>query len=102
MHEGKRPNAAANLRLPLTLDVTAPWPVKGLTFDIDGVFTANTLHIMSKNMVEAFFIGLGLYLPQLKTLCIYGPFNYQGEFSSDSNRQFDAFFKTARSRQRHS
>ena len=93
MHEGKLPNAAANLRLPLTLDVTAPWPVKGLTPHVDGVFTANTLHIMSKNMVEAFFTGLGLYLPQLKTLCIYGPFNYQGEFSSDSNRQFDAFLK---------
>lgn len=93
MHEGKLLNAVTNLRLPLTLDVTVPWPVEDLTPDIDGAFTANTLHIMSKNMVEAFFSGLGLYLPQLKTLCIYGPFNYQGEFSSDSNRQFDAFLK---------
>ncbi|MGI2121448.1 DUF938 domain-containing protein [Shewanella baltica] len=91
--EGGLFNAGANLALPLILDVTAPWPVEGLTPDIDSVFTANTLHIMSKNMVEAFFTGLGLYLPQLKTLCIYGPFNYQGEFSSDSNRQFDSFLK---------
>ncbi|GIU12261.1 DUF938 domain-containing protein [Shewanella morhuae] len=82
-----------NLVLPLILDVTAPWPVDGLTPEIDAVFSANTLHIMSKNMVEAFFNGLGLYLPQLNTLCIYGPFNYQSEFSSDSNRQFDGFLK---------
>ncbi|SUI68047.1 DUF938 domain-containing protein [Shewanella morhuae] len=86
-------NTTTNLVLPLILDVTAPWPVDGLTPEIDAVFSANTLHIMSKNMVEAFFNGLGLYLPQLNTLCIYGPFNYQGEFSSDSNRQFDGFLK---------
>lgn len=91
--EGGLFNAGENLTLPLILDVTAPWPVDGLTPEIDAVFSANTLHIMSKNMVEAFFTGLGLYLPQLKTLCIYGPFNYQGEFSSDSNRQFDGFLK---------
>ena len=86
-------STTTNLVLPLILDVTAPWPVNGLTPDIDAVFSANTLHIMSKNMVEAFFNGLGLYLPQLNTLCIYGPFNYQSEFSSDSNRQFDGFLK---------
>ena len=86
-------STTTNLVLPLILDVTAPWPVDGLTPEIDAVFSANTLHIMSKNMVEAFFSGLGLYLPQLNTLCIYGPFNYQGEFSSDSNRQFDGFLK---------
>ncbi|MCL1091145.1 class I SAM-dependent methyltransferase [Shewanella profunda] len=82
-----------NLRLPLTLDVTTPWPVDKLTPYIDAVFTANTLHIMSKNMVEAFFIGLGQYLPKLKTLCIYGPFNYRGQFTSDSNRDFNDFLQ---------
>ena len=91
--EGKLSDVAANLALPIILDVTTPWPVGGLTPEIDAVFSANTLHIMSKNMIEAFFSGLGLYLPQLNTLCIYGPFNYQGEFSSDSNRQFDGFLK---------
>lgn len=93
MHEGKLSNPAANLRLPLILDVTAPWPVHNLSPDIDAVFTANTLHIMSKAMVKAFFSGLGTYLPQLNTLCIYGPFNYQGQFTSDSNCQFDTFLK---------
>ncbi|QYJ80308.1 DUF938 domain-containing protein [Shewanella acanthi] len=81
-----------NLRLPLMLDVTQPWPVKDIAKSIDAVFTANTLHIMSKTMVEAFFDGLS-QLDNLSTLCIYGPFNYQGQFTSDSNRQFDAFLK---------
>ncbi|MCG9963485.1 DUF938 domain-containing protein [Shewanella cutis] len=80
-----------NLGLPITLDVTAPWPVNGT--HIDAVFSANTMHIMSKSMVEAFFNGLGEYLPQLNTLCLYGPFNYQGHYTSNSNRQFDHFLK---------
>ncbi|MEL4430827.1 DUF938 domain-containing protein [Shewanella mangrovisoli] len=80
-----------NLGLPFALDVTQPWPIDDPR--IDAVFSANTLHIMSQTMVEAFFTGLGQYLPQLKTLCIYGPFNYQGQFTSDSNRQFDQYLK---------
>lgn len=91
--EALLPNPASNIRLPLCLDVTQPWPIHSLSPDIDAVFTANTLHIMSKEMVEAFFSGLGANLPQLNTLCIYGPFNYQGQFTSDSNRQFDAFLR---------
>lgn len=86
-------NPTTNIRPPLCLDVTQPWPIDRLSPDIDAVFTANTLHIMRKEMVEAFFSGLNTYLPQLNTLCIYGPFNYQGQFTSDSNRQFDAFLR---------
>ncbi|MCH1930067.1 class I SAM-dependent methyltransferase [Shewanella sp. A25] len=81
-----------NLKLPLTLDVTQAWPINDIVKSIDAVFTANTLHIMSKTMVEAFFDGLS-QLENLGTLCIYGPFNYQGQFTSDSNRQFDAFLR---------
>lgn len=73
MHEGKLPNAAANLRLPLTLDVTAPWLVEGLTPDIDGVFTANTLHIMSKNMVGAFLLVLVCISPNSRLFAFTVP-----------------------------
>jgi hypothetical protein len=27
-------------------------------------------------------------------LCVYGPFNYRGHYTSDSNAQFDAWLKT--------
>lgn len=90
-HQQGHQKGIHNLGLPFALDVTQAWPVDGT--GIDAVFSANTLHIMSKSMVEMFFNGLGKYLPRLNTLCIYGPFNYQGQFTSDSNRQFDYFLK---------
>lgn len=79
---------SGNLRSPLELDVTQPWPVDQLE-PIDAIFSANTLHIMSKAMVEAFFEGIGRHLVPNGQFCVYGPFNYQGKYTSDSNRQFD-------------
>ncbi|MDX1398639.1 MAG: DUF938 domain-containing protein [Oceanospirillum sp.] len=82
--------AGSNLLAPVELDVTqAQWPeVKA-----DGVFTANTLHIMSWAMVEAFFQGVGALLPEGGKLCLYGPFNYQGAYTSESNQAFDHFLR---------
>jgi len=77
-----------NLRAPLALDVrVTPWPCGA---DVDAVFTANTLHIMSWAEVEACFAGLGRLLPAGGTLGIYGPFRYGGAFTSESNAAFDA------------
>lgn len=72
---------------PLELDVaTGPWP--GTRFD--AAFSANTLHIMGWEEVEAFFRGLDAALANSATLAVYGPFNYGGAFTSESNREFDA------------
>jgi cyclopropane fatty-acyl-phospholipid synthase-like methyltransferase len=72
---------------PLELDVAVgPWP--GAKFD--AVFSANTLHIMGWEEVEAFFGGLEAVLAEPAMLAVYGPFNYNGRFTSDSNREFDA------------
>ena len=77
-----------NLRAPLALDVrVTPWPGGA---DVDAVFSANTLHIMSWAEVEACFAELGRLMPAGGTLCIYGPFRYRGEFTSASNAAFDA------------
>ncbi|WOT06609.1 DUF938 domain-containing protein [Shewanella youngdeokensis] len=79
-----------NLRPPLALDVMQHWPVNSTGLStIDAIFTANTLHIMSKDMVKAFFCGAGQHIAVHGQLCIYGPFNYQGNYTSDSNRHFD-------------
>ncbi|NKF51554.1 DUF938 domain-containing protein [Shewanella sp. WXL01] len=79
-----------NLQFPVALDVTKPWPT--LNEQVHSVFTANTLHIMSKTMVEALFSGLGTLLEQSGSqLIIYGPFNYQGKYTSESNANFDAW-----------
>lgn len=60
----------------------------------DAVFTANTLHIMGWQEVEALFAGLPSMLREGPvTLVAYGPFNRNGQFTSDSNRTFDAWLK---------
>lgn len=59
----------------------------------DAVFSANTLHIMSWPEVEAFFEGVGSVLEPGGKLAIYGPFNYNGAFTSDSNARFDVWLK---------
>jgi hypothetical protein len=76
----------ANLRVPTLLDVRqAVWPVRGA----DAIFTANTLHIMSWPEVTAFYRGVGGVLSPCGVLCVYGPFRYDGRYTSDSNREFD-------------
>ncbi len=75
-----------NLRAPTLLEVRqAVWPVRS----VDALFTANTLHIMSWPEVMALFHGIGAVLSPAGVLCIYGPFRYEGRYTSDSNREFD-------------
>ena len=75
-----------NLRPPTVLDVRqAVWPLRS----IDALFTANTLHIMSWPEVVALYRGLGGVLSPGGVLCVYGPFRYDGRYTSDSNREFD-------------
>jgi cyclopropane fatty-acyl-phospholipid synthase-like methyltransferase len=63
----------------------------------DAVFSANTLHIMGWPEVEAFFAGIGELVEAAAvsgfTLAIYGPFNVGGDYTSESNREFDAWLK---------
>jgi SAM-dependent methyltransferase len=75
-----------NTPSPIHLDVNDSWPNR--TFD--AVFSANTLHIMSWEEVERFFDRLQHTLAPAGTVAIYGPFNYAGRFTSDSNAAFDA------------
>lgn len=83
--------ALPNLPLPLLLDIHDASPaIKGY----DAVFSANTLHIMSWPLVQQFFSRLNDFCTVEATLCIYGPFNYNGRFTSDSNRAFDASLKS--------
>lgn len=79
-----------NLRPPRALDVTqTPWP----SFDADAVFTANTLHIMAWDAVRSLISGVGRLLPSEGLLCVYGPFLYDGEYTSPSNAEFDRMLK---------
>lgn len=75
----------ANLRKPLQFDVRNPVRPEG---NFDAVFSANTLHIMSWENVQRTFQHLSTFVVGT-VLCVYGPFNYQGQFTSDSNARFN-------------
>lgn len=89
--ERLRRAALPNLPLPLQLDISADALPEQ---QFDAVFSANTLHIMSWPVVEQFFSRLADLTTQQATLCIYGPFNYNGRFTSDSNKAFDLSLKS--------
>jgi cyclopropane fatty-acyl-phospholipid synthase-like methyltransferase len=81
--------ASPNLPQPLLLDVTGEWPEQRF----DAAFTANSLHIMPWTAVEQLFAGVDTVLEREGTLAVYGPFNYHGTYTSDSNREFDGWLK---------
>lgn len=79
-----------NLRKPRTLNVgQGVWPVN----QVDAIFTANTCHIMSWERVRDMFEGANRVLKPGGHLLIYGPFNVNGEYTSESNKEFDASLK---------
>ena len=85
-----RREGAPNLLAPIALNVREhPWAVEA----VDAVFSANTLHIIPWSAVRDFFRGVGEVLGRSGLLCVYGPFRYRGEYTSDSNAEFDRWLK---------
>jgi cyclopropane fatty-acyl-phospholipid synthase-like methyltransferase len=82
--------ALPNTPAPIAFDVSAAWPQRRF----DAVFSANTLHIMSWSEVERLFAGLPGILTDDARLVIYGPFNYGGQYTSESNAVFNAWLKS--------
>lgn len=74
---------------PIELDVGGAWPAG----EYDAVFSANTLHIMSWERVRALFAALPGVLTDDAVVAVYGPFNYGGRYTSDSNAAFDRWLK---------
>lgn len=83
--------ALGNVRAPIALDVNAhAWRAGRY----DAVFSANTLHIMSWPEVVQCFDGIAEVLLPGGVVAIYGPFNYGGRHTSESNARFDAWLRT--------
>lgn len=79
-----------NTKAPLALDTQHDqWP----DIKVDAVFSANTTHIMHWPDVEAFFAGVGEVLNAGGLFALYGPFNYNKSYTSDSNERFDGWLK---------
>ena len=74
-----------NILPPIKLDVLEQWPDEVF----DATYSANTAHIMGWDAVCATFAGLGTHLAPGSLYCLYGPFNQDGRYTADSNREFD-------------
>src|SRR5690554_6850712 len=83
--------ALPNILPILELDAgKIPWPVA----DVRWAFSANTAHIMGWDHVEQMFRGIGERLADDGAFCLYGPFNHRGQFTSESNREFDQYLRS--------
>ena len=79
-----------NVLPPVELNVsTSQWP----QLEVDAVFTANSIHIMQQQDVDNLINGVGKLLKQGGIFVIYGPFNYNGRYTSKSNEDFDHWLK---------
>jgi len=80
-----------NTPAPVELNVsTSAWPQQ----KFGAVFSANTVHIMNLSDVEAMFAGAGSMLSSGGRFLLYGPFNYDNQYTSDSNASFDSWLKS--------
>lgn len=76
-----------NVRTPIDLKIGRDsWP----NIPLDAVFTANTTHIMQVEEAKAMMAIIAQNLPKGGVFCQYGPMKVGGEFTSESNREFDA------------
>ena len=84
-----------NIIAPIKLDVSKDkWPEKNTTQKIDAIFSANVVHIMAwENVIDYFNYGAKL-LKKDGLFILYGPFNYHGNYTSESNANFDQWLKS--------
>ena len=81
--------AQSNLLKPLVLDIDGNWPQQRY----DAVFSANTAHIVSWQQVQTLFSQIEDVLAEDGFFILYGPFNYDGAYTSESNAKFDQWLK---------
>jgi SAM-dependent methyltransferase len=90
IHQWLADAALPNTPPPIALDVaTSPWPLTIQAFD--AAFTANTLHYMPWEAVQALLAQLPQHLAPGAVFIAYGPFRIDGRHTSDSNVQFDSW-----------
>ena len=81
----------SNVLSPLSINVDYDDIPKS---EFDSVFTANTCHIMGWKSVLHMIEKVGTSLPSQGLFIIYGPFNFEGKYTSKSNKAFDEKLKS--------
>ncbi|MDH3266382.1 MAG: class I SAM-dependent methyltransferase, partial [Gammaproteobacteria bacterium] len=84
IHAWLREAGLPNVVAPLRLDVLQ----HAMRQTFDGIYSANTSHIMSIAAVEKMFSLASLALPQGGKFLLYGPFRQGGSFNMPSNEKF--------------
>ncbi len=75
---------------PLPLNVSSDtWPNQ--SYDV--IFSANAVHIMAWDNVVDFFVNAPKLLNKGGLFILYGPFNYNQQYTSESNARFDIWLK---------
>ena len=75
-----------NVRDPIVLDVMTAVPEPAA---YEAIFSANTAHIMSFAAVRKMVALAGRLLRPGGVFCLYGPFQRDGGFNTQSNAEFD-------------
>ncbi len=79
-----------NTPAPIALNVSSDtWPDE--KFDV--IFSANAVHIMGWDNVVDFFEKAPKLLSSGGLFILYGPFNYNQQYTSESNARFDIWLK---------
>ncbi len=91
LDEARLPNTPPPLALDVNHDIAKS--VGNQKFEV--IYSANTLHIMGWAEVQRLFMQLPALMSAQALLVIYGPFNYGGNFTSESNARFDAPLRSA-------
>ena len=80
----------ANFAAPLLFDVSKPtWPTEAF----DTVYCANVLHILERSLARRMIEQVTSHLESNQLFVCYGPFKREGEFTTASNRDFDAWLQ---------
>ena len=82
--------AIENIQGPLALDVGKDTFPTGI---FDFVYTANTFHIMSLEKINLLITWCAAHLQTGSYIIVYGPFNYNGKYTSPGNAEFDKLLK---------
>ena len=62
--------------------------------ETDAIFIANVFHIAPIEVMHSCFKGTSKCLKRLGIFSVYGPFRFEGKFTSPSNAEFDYSLKT--------
>ena len=79
-----------NILAPESLDLAeVEWP----TESVDCVYSANVIHIIDETLGRRLIETAAKSLRAGGLFALYGPFKYQGDFTTTSNAEFDDWLK---------